>query len=75
MKKKVLSMLLVVAMGVSMLAAGCSSKKEETGGDKKEAKSGDKKEIAVLISDMTATYASWLAQSFEELGEKYPRCV
>ena len=72
MKKKVLSMLLVAAMGVSMLAAGCSSKKEETGEDKKEAKSGDKKEIAVLLSDMTATYASWLAQSFEELGEKYP---
>lgn len=72
MKKKVLSMLLVVAMGVSMLAAGCSSKKEETGGEKKDETYGDKKEIAVLIGDMTATYASWLAQSFEKLADNYP---
>lgn len=34
--------------------------------------SGETKQIAVLIADMTATYAAWLGQSFEKLAADYP---
>ena len=90
--KKVLAVLLAMAMMMAAMAGCGSGEKEETkkpaetaagteaagtetkaeeGTEAPAAKDG-KKEVAVLIGDMTATYASWLAQSFEEIAADYP---
>lgn len=53
--------LLVVLLSLAMLLC-CSGFAE-----------GETYEVAVLIGDRTATYASWLAQSFEEIVTQYPQ--
>ncbi len=53
--------LLVVLLSLAMLLC-CSGFAE-----------GETYEVAVLIGDRTATYASWLAQSFEEIVAQYPQ--
>lgn len=58
--KKSLTAVLAAGMAVGTAAAGVMAEE-----------SSEPKEIAVLIGDMTATYASWLAQSFEEIAGDY----
>lgn len=86
MKKRLLSVLLAAAMVATMLA-GCSSKTEpeqpanteteapaETGEADEQAPAGETKDVykvAFLPTDMSATFASWLAEELVTAFEAY----
>ena len=59
MKKRFFALLVVIFVFAAVFAApGVSA-------------AAEKKRVAILIADMTATYAAWLAQSFQELTPNY----
>lgn len=73
--KKILALVLAVTMLLTVLAA-CSPAEKPTTPDNGSKPSDETKEtynVAVLIGDMSATYASWLAYSFESLQSEYPQ--
>jgi len=77
MKKKLLSVVIVLTM-IGTLLAGCSGGTEETadsagaGSEGGESSSDETYKIAFLPTDMSATFAAWLAQELENAIEDYP---
>lgn len=77
MKKKLLSVVIVLTM-IGMLLMGCSGGTEETAdsagakSDGGESGSDETYKIAFLPTDMSATFAAWLAQELENAIEDYP---
>lgn len=64
--KKVLSALLAVAMMVIMIVGcGSSGDGDDAGGSNEKASGDDKFKVAFLPTDMSATFASWLASELE----------
>lgn len=68
MKKKVLSMLLCVAMVAAMIV-GCSGSKEEGDSGSKEKKDGFK--VAYIARAQEDSFAAWLADEMKAAFEKY----
>ncbi len=69
MKKKMLSVLLVLAMAVIM-TAGCGKGNSESSGSDEGDKDGVYK-VAFLPTDMSLTFASWLADELTTAFEEY----
>ncbi|MDO4323314.1 MAG: sugar ABC transporter substrate-binding protein [Lachnospiraceae bacterium] len=61
MKKKMIGFAMAATMATMAFAPTSMASAEES------------YDVAVLIGDMTATYASWLAYSFEQLEDEYPQ--
>ncbi|MCP1100961.1 ABC-type sugar transport system substrate-binding protein [Aequitasia blattaphilus] len=69
-KKRVLSVLMVMVMAISMLVGCGKSAGGSEAGDKKESKK-DVFKVAFLPTDMSLTFASWLASELQTAFEGY----